>query len=137
MLGWYGAHSTVSPTADSPTHCRMIFDGPRCFGGNVRVGSRLLVSETASSLSPPPISTAGRIACTTHMIDMTNRSRNITNSTSGGKSFGCTTRRFVNASGSDGHGAMLNLSSVLLIHLHFVILCPVFPMLDLHSHAAT
>jgi hypothetical protein len=39
--GMKGSHSTVSPTAESPTHCRIIFEGPRCLGGRVWVGSRL------------------------------------------------------------------------------------------------
>lgn len=32
LPGTKGSVSTVSPTADSPTHWRMIFEGPRCFG---------------------------------------------------------------------------------------------------------
>lgn len=45
----------------------------------------------------------------TYMIDSTNFSLKITNSTSGGKSPGLTTSRLVSARGSEGQGAILNL----------------------------
>lgn len=47
-------------------------------------------------------------------MERTKRFRIMTNSTSGGKSPELTTRRFVSARGSDGHGAMLNLFAMSL-----------------------
>ena len=86
----------------------MIFDGPRCLDGRVRVGSWL---SSVSGLLIQRILDA-------YMMERTKRLRMMTNSTSGGKSPELTTRRLVRARGSDGHGAMLNL---------IVVISPVIP----------